>query len=128
MTASEWVMQFLVGGMFGALGQAIRVVVGLKKLNESAVQEKRPFGDQFSPSLLLLSLLIGFVAGVLGMLSTEVKLQTITRENILLLIGVGYAGADFIEGFMRKHLPETTVKAGGAPKQTEDIDLEPPVG
>jgi hypothetical protein len=122
MTASEWVMQFLVGGLFGALGQGIRVVVGLKKLNETAVREKRPFGDSFSPGLVFVSLLIGFVAGVLGILSTDLSLKTITRETIVLLIGVGYAGADFIEAFMRKHLPAPAVIP------SEPGGVKPPAG
>ena len=130
MTANEWVMQFLVGGLFGTLGQAIRVVVGLKKLNETAVREKRPFGDDFSPSLLAVSLLIGFVAGVLGMLSTDVSLKAITRENVLLLVGVGYAGADFIEGFMKKQLPGGTGKVPVRESMgpADDADFQPPVG
>jgi hypothetical protein len=138
MTANDWITRFLVGGLFGALGQGVRVVVGLKKLNDSAVQSRTPLAEVFSASTLLVSLLIGFVAGVLGMLSADVDLQSITRQNILLLIGTGYAGADFIEGFVRKNIPgaatDATTAAGRAapaaasPAPTDDVDLQAPVG
>ncbi len=114
------------GGLFGALGQGLRVLVGLKKLNDAALREGKPFGQLFSASTLMVSLLIGAVAGVLGTLTVNVNLQAITRENVVLLIGIGYAGADFIEGFVRKELPgrapAPAVPAAGDP------DVQPPVG
>ncbi|HUL58296.1 MAG TPA: hypothetical protein VLU43_03435 [Anaeromyxobacteraceae bacterium] len=124
MSAHDWIMQFLVGGMFGALGQGLRVVVGLKKLNDSALLQKKPFGELFSAGTLVLSLLIGAIAGVLGTLTSSMNLQAITRENVMLLIGIGYAGADFIEGFVRKELP---AGAGATPDAAQAPDL-PPVG
>ena len=132
MTASQWIMQFLLGGVLGALGQAIRVVVGLKKLNDAALREGRSFREVFSASTLAMSLLIGFVAGALGVLSLVANLQAnIERQQVMLLIGIGYAGADFIEGFVRKNLPAATTGApvaaparGAAP----DVDLQPPIG
>jgi hypothetical protein len=125
VSAHDWVLQFLVGGMFGALGQGMRVIVGLKKLNDAALHQGKPFGELFSAGTLLVSLLIGAIAGVLGTLTTSVNLQAITRESVALLIGIGYAGADFIEGFVRKELPGAPAPAaagGGEP------DLQPPVG
>ena len=91
MSAHDWVMQFLVGGLFGALGQSLRVIVGLKKLNDSALLRGKAFGDLFSSGTLVVSLLIGAIAGVLGTLTSSVNLQAITRENVVLLIGIGYA-------------------------------------
>lgn len=120
MTAHDWIMQFLVGGMFGALGQGLRVVVGLKKLNDTALQQRRPFGEVFNPSTLVVSLVIGFIAGVLGILTSNVDLQAITRENVVLLIGIGYAGADFIEGFVRKELPGGPTAAAPGPSNEPD--------
>jgi hypothetical protein len=122
VSARDWVLQFLVGAMFGALGQGIRVVVGLKKLNDSALRQGKPFGELFSAGTLLVSLFIGAVAGVLGTLTTGVNLQAISRETVALLVGIGYAGADFIEGFVRKELPAGAAAAAGDP------DPPPPVG
>ena len=130
LTANEWVMQFLVGGLFGMLGQALRVVVGLKKLNDRALQAGRPFQELFKPSTLIVSLLIGFIAGVLGILSSGLNLQAITRENVMLLIGIGYTGADFIEGFVRKSLPPGAAPppGPGPSDPSPPADSQPPVG
>lgn len=145
MSAHEWMLQLLVGGVFGALGQAIRVVVGMKKLHDKAHHQNQSFSGVFNPSHLTLSLLIGFVAGGLGILPSKVNLQAITSQNILLLIGIGYAGADFIEGFIRKSIPmalpateaEEEESKDPAPDQPtpatpmqpqHDLDLLPPVG
>ena len=122
MSAHDWIMQFLVGGLFGALGQGLRVIVGLKKLNDSALLRGKAFGDVFSAGTLVVSLLIGAIAGVLGTFTSSVNLQAISRENVVLLIGIGYAGADFIEGFVRKELP------ADAPGAAHDPDPAPPVG
>ncbi len=125
MSAHDWIVQFLVGGMFGALGQGLRVIVGLKKLNDSALLRGKAFGELFSSGTLVVSLLIGAIAGVLGTLTANMNLQAITRENVMLLIGIGYAGADFIEGFVRKELPaEMGPPAIGA----QDPNSPPPVG
>jgi hypothetical protein len=125
MTAYDWVMQFLAGGLFGATGQGIRVVVGLKKLNDQAQEEGRQFGELFRARDLLVSLLIGFVAGVLGILAADVDVHAIEKETILLLLGVGYSGADFIEGFVKKYLPGDGRTATGAVPPAPE---QPPVG
>ncbi len=103
-------MQLLVGGLFGALGQLIRIVVGMKKLNDKALHQKQSFGEAFNTSTLFLSILIGFVAGALGILPAKVNLGAMSSDQILLLIGIGYAGADFIEGFIRKSLPASSTE------------------
>jgi uncharacterized membrane protein YeaQ/YmgE (transglycosylase-associated protein family) len=113
MDAQQWIIQFLLGGLMGMTGQALRVVAGLKKVNDQALQQKKPFGELFETSSLFISLLIGFVAGavaVLAMSSDNGVLQP-NKQVILGLIGAGYAGTDFIEGFIKKYLPagsETT--------------------
>jgi hypothetical protein len=105
MTARDWVMQFLLGGLFGAAGQGIRVVVGLKKLNDQALRERRPMRELFRASELAVSLLIGFIAGVLAALAASIDVANVEKKTVLLLIGAGYSGADFIEGFVKKYLP-----------------------
>jgi hypothetical protein len=34
--------------------------------------------------------------------------ETITYQTLIALLGAGYAGADFIEGFMRKAVPASS--------------------
>ena len=113
-SAADWINLILLGGLLGAVGQGIRVVVGLKKLNDQALQKKKEFSSLFSPSTLVVSLLVGFIAGVLGILSLpNVNLAKLDTNQVLLpLLGIGYAGADFIEGFVKKN---TAQFGGGAP-------------
>ncbi|WP_259070935.1 hypothetical protein HDF24_22970 [Mucilaginibacter sp. X4EP1] len=100
----------LLGGLLGLTGQSIRVIVGLKKTYDSSVQQSTQFKDAFDGKQLLISLLIGFVAGLLAtllQLSFDPKAPqfTWTKDIAVEIIAVGYAGADFIEGFMKKYLP-----------------------
>ena len=41
MSVTEWINLLLLGGMLGALGQGVRAVVGLKKLNDQAALDGR---------------------------------------------------------------------------------------
>lgn len=95
-------------------GQLIRVVIGLKKANDEATAENKTIKETFDTSRLVISILIGFVAGVLAMVSlTTFKddfLKTDTKKTIMALIAAGYAGTDFIEGFMKKDSNITLIK------------------
>jgi hypothetical protein len=104
MAAQELILVILLGGILGTVGQGIRVIVGLKKLYDESLQKGIAFAEGFKGSTLLFSLLIGFIAGVLGVIGLEnFDGLLIGREQVLALIGIGYAGADFIEGFVKKN-------------------------
>lgn len=117
MTSTTQILQYLLlGGILGLLGQAIRVLIGLKKTHE--VSSDRPgdtFQDHFDARQLWISLFIGFVSGSVGILtlvsweklSTTSCLDCIKGLNveykvIMQIIAFGYAGTDFIEGLMKK--------------------------
>ena len=53
---------------------------------------------------LLIALVVGGVAGVLGAIAYLEK--PITPEFMITLIAIGYAGTDFIEGFMKTRVPK----------------------
>jgi len=109
MTVTEWTQFLLLGGLLGAIGQGIRVISGLKKLHDAAAAAGRPFAEMFETSTLVVSLLIGFVAGALGIvgLSDIEPGFELKRSTVTMLLGVGYAGTDFIEAFMRKSVPDS---------------------
>lgn len=128
MGVTDWIQVLLLGGMLGALGQGVRAVIGLKKVNDQAALEGRQMADLIEANTLIISLLIGFIAGALaivGIVDTSAPMAP-DKELIITLLGAGYAGTDFIEGFIKKYLPAADQGATKQPKK-EEPDL-PPVG
>lgn len=93
----------VLGILLELVGQALRVAIGLKKEIEQASAVRKTLNDSFDLVRLAISLMIGGLAGGLGAISL---LGTkINRELLLTRVAIGYSGADFIEGFMRKNTP-----------------------
>jgi len=108
VTPEQLIIVILLAGMMGAIGQGARTIVGLKKAGDKATEAEYTLSDVFQASRLLVSLLIGFIAGVFALLALGPdKLQGGESKTQLLLglMAAGYAGTDFIEGFMSKYLP-----------------------
>jgi len=99
----------LLSGLMGAVGQSVRAIVGLKGLADDNADPNVTNPEAFSPARLVVSLIIGFVAGVAAGLTIGLdKVALITPDNTKLLVSLcaaGYAGTDFIEGFMASYLP-----------------------
>lgn len=132
MIASDLILVLAVGGLLGMVGQAIRTIVGLKKVYDQSVRQNTAFGELFQSNQIALSLLIGFVAGILGIIGFFDPASTkFTKDMLLTLIGIGYAGSDFIEGFIKKYLPSDSAPAqpaaAGAPPAQAGDD-QPAVG
>jgi hypothetical protein len=109
----EVILQLLLGGLLGVAGQTLRIIVGLKKLNDDAKDQQKKFTDMIEPGRLLISLLIGFVAGLLAIVAVStfddsfLKGDADGRKKLILgIIAAGYSGTDFIEGFVAKYLPK----------------------
>ncbi len=105
MEPIKWITYIALGGLLGVLGQGIRVIPGLKKLKDRAIEESVSFAQLFETSTLVLSLFIGFIAGALASLALVEPSKLPTREVLLGFMAAGYAGTDFIEGFVKKYLP-----------------------
>ena len=95
--------------LLGVFGQCLRAVIGLKKQAEEAAAEKKALKDVFSLSTLGISLFIGAVAGVAGYLGLRFGTGEVVNfaegTTITGIVAAGYAGTDFIEGFLKKYLP-----------------------
>jgi hypothetical protein len=101
----------LIGAILGAVGQGIRVIVGVKKVNDTAVKTNTAVTDVLDYRQMAFSLVIAFaIGGVAGVLAavTSDNIQ-FTKATIIAFITVGYAGTDFIEGFIKKY---PTVQGG----------------
>lgn len=94
-----------LAGLLGMAGQAVRAVGGLKKMSDEAQRRGvRPF-DLLVPSRLVISLMIGFVAGMIAAYTLDIRnLIPLKFDNTQFLLGIaaaGYAGTDFLEAFVR---------------------------
>jgi hypothetical protein len=102
--------KLLIGMLLGMAGQLIRVIVGIKKKNDA--------NEAHDPQRLLISLLIGAVigavAGVLVIVDDPMK-ELSQKTTLMAIIAAGYAGADFIEGFIQKNPPRANPPAPAPP-------------
>ncbi len=111
MNTQQVIMQILLGGLLGITGQSLRIIIGMKKLAEDANQQQKKVGELIDTSRIFISLLIGFCAGVLATITiSDFKTELFgkpdsVKQNILAVIAAGYAGTDFIEGLIKKYLP-----------------------
>jgi hypothetical protein len=124
MEASQVIATIMLGGLMGLFGQGIRAIRGLKTMVDDAAASGN---DLFSAARLLISLVIGFLAGIAATLILGVKFVHENAGDAHVLLGIaacGYAGTDFIEGFISKYLPAGRPKPEGN-KADDDKKADP---
>lgn len=100
MSATDYLALILLGGILGMAGQGLRVIVGIKKVND-ANDAENPVKYQRTLLSLFIAFSVGGIAGVLAAVgSAEVPID---KATIIAFLTAGYAGTDFIEGFMMKN-------------------------
>ena len=110
LSATDWISLLGLGLIVGALGQSVRIVVGLNK-RHAAGAAAGSIGRRLNPARLYISILIGALAGaVAALVVCELAREpsaamVFTIEEVLGLAAAGYAGADFIEGVMARFAP-----------------------
>lgn len=111
-------VNLLLFGLMGLLGQGVRAAVGLK--SAATLTAGIPTQQsQFNAAYFFLSLMIGFIAGILaglGLMAASKDLTTFHPElsTLLGIAAAGYAGADFIENTFTHLIPGIGNTAGGA--------------
>src|ERR1700758_4971538 len=99
----------LLFGLMGLVGQGIRAAVGLKSAATLAAGTPTQ-QSQFNAAYFFLSLMIGFIAGILaglGLMAASKDLTTF-HPDLTTLLGIaaaGYAGTDFIENAFTHLIP-----------------------
>lgn len=124
MMMTKIFLALLLGGLMGMIGQGIRAVAGLKKMNDDAQSQGAAAQDLFMASRLVISLIIGFIAGVIAASTMLSKLIDMTSGDVGILFGIaaaGYAGADFIEA-----MAPSIVGAAGKPVTPNPTNTAPP--
>jgi hypothetical protein len=102
MTAVQWLEIAVLGIIFGALGQGARAIVGIKKLNDYA-DENNPSAALIDGVRLFISFGIGAVAGAFAAVTLIADLtKPVLLEQLFAIAAAGYAGSDFIEGFITR--------------------------
>lgn len=119
-TPNEWLTLIVLASILGMAGQGLRAIVGIKKMNDADSQPGAP-PEQFRMVQLVVSLIIslavGAIAGVLAATSMEGEWNS---GKITTFIAAGYAGTDFIEGWMKRQpasgtgAPEASINAVGS--------------
>ncbi len=110
MTAPELLQLLAIGVIAGAFGQGVRAIVGIKKASDEVAAEGSTLRSEgLDVSRLVFSLFIGGIAGGVGVFTITGfhpgAVASISAEMFFGIIGIGYAGTDFIEGFVRTQLP-----------------------
>jgi hypothetical protein len=93
----------LIGVIMGVCGQVARTVVGIKKELDAAKPDGDKWDSWFNMQELVVSLVIGGGAGALACITMWG--DPIDKKFVVACLLAGYAGADFIEGFMTKTAP-----------------------
>ncbi|ASP32783.1 hypothetical protein [Labrenzia sp. VG12] len=104
MEVTVWLELIGLGLVCGLIGQALRVLVGLKKMSkqkDAAAVGVEGQDVPFSSGRLIVSLLIGAIAGALAAVSSIADVQSISSQAVIGLAAAGYAGTDFIEGLLK---------------------------
>lgn len=104
----QLLLSLCIGALLGLAGQGIRVVVGIKKTYDQPGVTTKNFAEKFEKQRFGVSLFIGAIAGILASLTLNLAASSgiPSNETISGIMAAGYAGADFIEGFMRKKTPQ----------------------
>ena len=104
ITPASILVALLLTGMLGMVGQGVRAIAGLKKMNDDATRQNASSADLFIAARLVVSLLIGFVAGVVAGIGLGLaEVTSLNGQSVDVLLGVmaaGYAGTDFVEAFL----------------------------
>jgi predicted chitinase len=133
MDSGQMLEALLLFGLMGLLGQGIRAAVGLKSAAtlSAGVPTQQ---SEFNAAYFGLSLMIGFIAGVLAgvglMAAATPDLKTMMGNlDLKTLLGVaaaGYAGADFIENAFTRLIPGIGTTPATAPGAVAPAPVPPP--
>jgi len=120
------VLQLLMlGGLMGVFGQGLRTVVGFRTAIDAASLQGATQEDVFRAARVLVSLFIGFLAGVaatfvVGLVDFAAAVEG--GDPVKTLLGIaaaGYSGTDFLEGFFGQYFKGVAAPALAAAKAEE---------
>jgi predicted chitinase len=134
MNTGDMLSALVLFGLMGLLGQGIRAVVGLK--SAAALAAGIPTQQsEFNAAYFGLSLMIGFIAGVLAgiglmVASADLKIMmaNLDFKTLLGVAAAGYAGADFVENAFTRLIPGIGTTPTTAPGAVAPAPMPPTPG
>ncbi|MBV8120051.1 MAG: hypothetical protein JO081_08960 [Alphaproteobacteria bacterium] len=87
-----WASIIAIGALMGAIGQGVRIIVGLGKARDTRRHEK--FADPIASTRLTIVLLIGALAGAIAAIASAPGSPV---ARMVLFGAAGYSGADLVE-------------------------------
>jgi Transglycosylase SLT domain len=125
-TAADVLGALLLGGLMGMVGQGARTIVGLKKISDMS-QSTPDQSDFFAASRIFIGLMIGFVAGIAAGIALKIYELTSFDASLLMgLVAAGYAGTDFIEGFVSSISTKPPMQPAGKPAAEDKGEVQKP--
>lgn len=115
MIAIDYLPLIALGAMLGVLGQSIRALIGIRKIYVTRDNPNKLIDIKY----LMISLLIGFVIGCCGLLLIHQDYdEPLFSHHIMLIIALGYAGTDVVEGVF---FPQDHIRSNKFSGKDEDI-------
>lgn len=120
MVPSNVLTILVLGGVAGMVGQGIRAVIGLKKAGYLQL-ETMDNAKVFNASYLILTLMIGFIAGVISIIIAGLDnfVNNIETDKLLAIVAAGYSGVDLIEGSFNSIIKRTVIPSTDIPQPPE---------
>jgi hypothetical protein len=112
----------LLGAVLGFFGQIARSAVGIKKELDAAPKGNAKWDGWFNVWELVISLLLGAAAGAFACLLMWG--EPLDKTYLLACVAAGYAGSDFIQGFIQKYIPNA--KNEGKDSSPSKTGTQPP--
>jgi hypothetical protein len=118
-TPFDILVTLVLGALLGMIGQGLRVWVGISKANADPANFNKKMDQYIETRRILFSFLYAFIIGALtgGTMAIGHIGERWDNSLIMAIITAGYAGTDFIEGFINKNLkgnPPIAAPAGNA--------------
>ena len=110
MTPDQWLTLILLGALLGMACKGIRAVVGLKKVSDANAGKPDDQKEALRVVQLAMGLFIAFaVGGIAGILAAmSMDKYAVDGQILTAFLAAGYAGTDFIEGFMTRNSAKVT--------------------
>jgi hypothetical protein len=115
----------VIGGIMGMLGQGARAVIGLRGTSDAAKAISANPIDLIQAGRLIASCLTGFLIGLAAALvslksgdMTSLLNNLPSWQTLLGWFAAGYAGTDFLEGFVAAYAPQ-----GALPTSNKDAAI-----